>query len=51
MHSFSQRSMEQTVYEGKEKKCPDCGSFEIVMEKGEIICRKCGYVFEYPLEA
>ncbi len=27
-------------------KCPECGSKDIVKEKGEIYCNKCGYVLE-----
>lgn len=26
--------------------CPDCGCKEMVKEKGEIYCKKCGYVIE-----
>jgi len=27
-------------------KCPECGSKDIVKKKGEIYCKKCGYVLE-----
>ncbi|MCK4521299.1 MAG: hypothetical protein KAU20_01905 [Nanoarchaeota archaeon] len=28
------------------RKCPECGSRDLVREKGEIFCKKCGYVIE-----
>ena len=27
-------------------KCPECGSKDLIREKGEIFCRKCGAVIE-----
>ena len=27
-------------------KCPECGSKDLVKDKGEIFCKKCGYVIE-----
>jgi ribosomal protein S27AE len=32
--------------EKKPSKCPDCGSKDIVYDKGERFCKKCGYVFD-----
>lgn len=46
VHGASQKSLQGLGYEDKEKKCPDCGSKEIVLEGSEIICKKCGYVLE-----
>ena len=27
-------------------KCPECGSKDIIREKGELYCNKCGFVIE-----
>ncbi len=27
-------------------KCPECGSKDIIREKSELYCKKCGYVIE-----
>lgn len=29
-----------------EKRCPECGSKELVRSDEEVYCRKCGYVLE-----
>lgn len=39
-----QRSFDEVVNEEKQKKCPECGSEEVVYEKGEVYCKKCGFV-------
>ena len=28
------------------KKCPECGSKDIVREQGELYCKKCGFVID-----
>lgn len=28
------------------RKCPDCGSKDLVKEKGETYCKKCGFVID-----
>ena len=28
------------------QKCPECGSKDIIREKGELYCKKCGFVIE-----
>jgi|TARA_B100001971_G_C17789811_1_gene333947 transcription initiation factor TFIIIB Brf1 subunit/transcription initiation factor TFIIB len=28
------------------KKCPECGSKELEREKGELYCKKCGFVID-----
>ena len=41
------KSLQSLEDEGKDvSKCPDCGSEEIVYDKGERFCKKCGYVFD-----
>ena len=46
VHGASEKSLQGLGYEDKARKCPDCGSMEIVMVGSEIICKKCGYVIE-----
>lgn len=29
-----------------EKKCPECGSEEIIRKSGEVYCKKCGFVLD-----
>lgn len=28
------------------RKCPDCGSKDLIREQGEVYCKKCGLVVE-----
>lgn len=28
------------------RKCPECGSKDLVREQGELYCKKCGFVIE-----
>jgi len=46
VHGASPKSLQGLGYEDKAKKCPDCGSAEIIMSGNEVICKKCGYVLE-----
>ena len=46
VHGAGQKSLHQLGYEDKEKKCPDCGSNEITIDGSDVVCKKCGYVFE-----
>lgn len=46
VHGAGPKSLQGLGYEDKERKCPDCGSSEIILDANEIICKKCGYVFE-----
>jgi|TARA_Y100000310_G_scaffold335772_1_gene418630 ribosomal protein S27AE len=39
-----QKSMQSLKAEEDNKVCPECGSKDIVKDKGEIYCNKCGYV-------
>jgi DNA-directed RNA polymerase subunit RPC12/RpoP len=41
----SQKSLQAIEAEG-EKKCPDCGSEDLVKEAGELYCKKCGFVID-----
>ncbi len=40
-----QRSMQDVEGEGA-KKCPECGSEDIVKKDNEIYCKKCGFVMD-----
>lgn len=42
----AEKSLQSSKQEEKITKCPDCGSKEIVYEKGERFCKKCGLVIE-----
>jgi ribosomal protein S27AE len=43
---------QQILEEKKDKKvigyseCPECGSKNLAMDKGEVYCKDCGYVLE-----
>ena len=39
-----QKSMQSLNAEADNKVCPECGSKDIEKSKGEIYCKKCGYV-------
>ncbi|MBW2975949.1 hypothetical protein KY347_00725 [Candidatus Woesearchaeota archaeon] len=39
-------SLESLKHEEKVRVCPDCGSREIGLEKGEAYCKKCGLVLD-----
>ena len=30
--------------------CPECGSKDIVRERGELYCKHCGYIIEESVE-
>ncbi|MBI2136210.1 hypothetical protein HYU06_04005 [Candidatus Woesearchaeota archaeon] len=45
-YDYSQKSLQGLENEEKPKQCPDCKSNDIVFEKDEVLCRKCGFVFE-----
>lgn len=40
-----QKSLQGVEAEGI-KKCPDCGSEDVVREDNEIYCQKCGSVID-----
>lgn len=40
------KSLESVKNEDKLSTCPDCGNEEIVYEKGERFCKKCGLVLD-----
>ncbi len=42
--AWNQRSMQKLGSEDIKRKCPECKSAEVVYEKGETFCKKCGYV-------
>ncbi len=42
----AQKSMNSIQHEGKERKCPECGSDNVAYEGGELVCKKCGLVIE-----
>ncbi|MBW2984984.1 hypothetical protein KY361_07730 [Candidatus Woesearchaeota archaeon] len=41
----AQKSLQAVEGEG-ERKCPDCGSTDIIRESGELYCKKCGFVID-----
>jgi len=36
----------QGIESEAEKKCPECGSKDLVKRDSEIYCKKCGYVID-----
>ena len=40
------KSLESLKHEDKVSLCPDCGSEDIGLEKGESFCKKCGLVLD-----
>ncbi len=39
-----QRSMQKLSSEAIKRKCPECKSTDVAFERGELFCKKCGYV-------
>ena len=43
---WRQKTMQSLKHEEIIRKCTDCGSEDVVYEKGELYCKKCGLVLE-----
>jgi ribosomal protein S27AE len=43
---FNEKSLGGLKLEEKQRLCPDCGSEDIVFDKGELYCKKCGLVLD-----
>ncbi len=41
----SEKSLQSIEGQGT-KKCPECGSKDLVREDGELYCKKCGLVID-----
>ena len=41
----AEKSLQGIEAEGV-KKCPECGSEEIIRESNELYCKKCGFVID-----
>jgi Zn finger protein HypA/HybF involved in hydrogenase expression len=40
------KSLQGIESEDKERKCPECGSKNLVMQGHELICKDCGLIIE-----
>jgi len=43
---MTEKSMNEMQNEGKERRCPECGSDKLAFEEEELYCQKCGFVIE-----
>lgn len=42
----TEKSLQGINIEDKEKKCPECGSKNLVMQGHELLCADCGLIIE-----
>ncbi|MBI4739200.1 hypothetical protein HY772_06625 [Candidatus Woesearchaeota archaeon] len=42
----TEKSLQGVASEDKEKRCPECGSKNLVMQGHELLCKDCGLIIE-----